>query len=46
LFDLADKFVTVAEMFSLSWEVNGEVSKWKKRSFAWKWRSFYWHILF
>ncbi|RHN40606.1 hypothetical protein MtrunA17_Chr8g0356521 [Medicago truncatula] len=36
LFDLAvNKFVIVAEMFSLYWEVNGEAWKWGRRLFAW-----------
>ncbi|KEH19688.1 hypothetical protein MTR_8g466580 [Medicago truncatula] len=36
LFDLAvNKFVNVAEMFSLYWEVNGEAWKWGRRLFAW-----------
>ena len=35
LFDLAgNKCATVAEMFSLGWEVNGEVWKWRMKLFA------------
>ena len=37
LFDLAvNKFVIVAEMFSLGWEVNDEAWKWKRKLFAWE----------
>jgi len=37
LFDLLiNKCATIAEVFSLGWEVNGEAWKWKRRLFVWE----------
>ncbi|KEH42387.1 hypothetical protein MTR_1g068995 [Medicago truncatula] len=37
LFELAYiKLATVAEMFTLGWDVNGEAWKWCRRLFAWE----------
>jgi len=37
LFNLAiNKCVIVAEMYSLSCDVNGDVWKWRRRMFAWE----------